>query len=169
MRLKPSKDVNMSFSTCSPAAAALAVLIAAQAFAGDWPQILGPNRNGQADGESLNQSWPAGGPKVLWKYPLGSGYAGVAVVGERTIVFHRVGTNERVECLDVAAGKSQWKADFPANYRGGVDPDIGPRCVPLVAGGSVYAFGAAGDLHAVALDSGQQQWSRALYADYGGD
>jgi outer membrane protein assembly factor BamB len=142
---------------------------AAVSRAGDWPQILGPNRNGQAEGEQLNGTWPASGPKVLWRYTLGSGYAGAAVVGERTIVFHRVGSSERVECLDAAKGKSLWKADFAASYRGGFDPDIGPRCVPLVAGETVYCFGAAGDLHAVSLAAGKELWSRSLYADYSGD
>jgi len=137
--------------------------------AGDWPQILGPHRNGHADGEQLSDSWPAIGPKVLWKYSLGSGYAGAAVLGQRVVVFHRVGASERVECLDAVSGKSQWKADYPATYRGGIDPDIGPRCVPLLVGGVAYVFGAAGDLHSVALDTGKKRWSRALYADYKGD
>jgi outer membrane protein assembly factor BamB len=149
--------------------AALSILLSLPALAGDWPQILGPNRNGKAEGERLAERWPPDGPKVQWRYPLGSGYAGAAAVGGRVIVFHRVGVNERVECLEAASGKSQWKADFPASYRGGVNPDQGPRCVPLVSGGSVYAFGAAGDLYAVALDSGRNIWSRELYADYGGD
>lgn len=137
--------------------------------AGDWPQILGPHRNGHADGEQLSDSWPKAGPKVLWKYSLGSGYAGAAVLDNRVVVFHRVGASERVECLDTVGGKSQWKADFSASYRGGIDPDIGPRCVPLLADGAAYVFGAAGDLHAVALDTGKKRWSRALYADYKGD
>jgi outer membrane protein assembly factor BamB len=135
----------------------------------DWPQILGPNRNGQAEGERLLEAWPSGGPKILWRYRLGSGYAGPAVVGGRALVFHRVGDSERVECLDVGSGKSVWKTDFPATYRGGIDPDTGPRCVPLLAGGVVYVFGAAGDLHALKLESGGKLWSRALYADYHGD
>src|SRR5262245_28049064 len=152
-------------------ATAAMLLAAATVEAGDWPQILGPHRNGHADGEQLSESWPASGPKVLWKYSLGSGYAGAAVLGQRVVVFHRVGASERVECLDAASGKSQWKADFAASYRGGVDPDgdIGPRCVPLLADGTAYVFGAAGDLHAVALDTGKKRWSRALYADYKGD
>jgi outer membrane protein assembly factor BamB len=105
---------------------------------------------------------------VLWRYRLGSGYAGGAVAGQRVIVFHRSGANERLECLDAASGKSQWKADFPAGYRGGVNPDQGPRCVPLMSEGSVYAFGAAGDLYAVSLESGKKLWSRDLYGDHGG-
>src|SRR6476660_5185991 len=136
---------------------------------GDWPQILGPSRNGHAEGERLLERWPAGGPKVLWRYRLGSGFAGAAVAGERVIAFHRAGANERVECLEAATGKTTWRADYSASYRGGFNPDTGPRCVPLIAGENVYVLGAAGDLHAVTLDAGKTLWSRALYADYGGD
>jgi len=137
--------------------------------AGDWPQILGKSRNGHADGQRLLEKWSASGPKLLWKYPLGSGYAGAAVAANRVIVFHRVSAGERVECLDAATGKQLWKADFEANYRGGIDADKGPRCVPLIAASSVYVFGAAGDLHAVALDSGKKLWSRALCDEYKSD
>ncbi|HEY2413940.1 MAG TPA: PQQ-binding-like beta-propeller repeat protein [Pirellulaceae bacterium] len=145
------------------------LLLSAVATAGDWPQILGPNRNGHAEDERLAESWPAAGPKILWRYKLGSGYAGSAVAGDRVIVFHRISNNECVECLSAASGKSLWKTDFPATYRGGIDPDTGPRCVPLIAGTSVFVFGAAGDLHSVQLDTGDKLWSRSLYADYKGD
>lgn len=139
------------------------------ARAGDWPQILGPERNGHAENERLPDTWPADGPKRLWKYSVGSGYAGAAVAGDRVVVFHRVQDNERIECLAAASGQSQWKADFPTTYRGGIDPDTGPRCVPQIADGKVFAFGVAGDLHAVNLATGEKLWSRALYADYRGD
>jgi outer membrane protein assembly factor BamB len=49
------------------------------------------------------------------------------------------------------------------------DPDTGPRCVPLIAAGKVFAFGVAGDWHAVNLATGDKLWSRALYVDYRGD
>jgi outer membrane protein assembly factor BamB len=148
---------------------ALVFLLTNAATAGDWPQILGPNRNGHAENERLADNWPASGPKTLWRYKLGSGYAGAAVVGDRVVVFHRINNDECVECLSAASGKSLWKTDFPATYRGGIDPDTGPRCVPLFAGGAVFVFGAAGDLHAVKVDSGDKLWSRSLYADYKGD
>jgi len=151
------------------AVAFVIVLALGEVHAGDWPQILGLHRNGHADGEQLLDKWPSGGPKVQWKYSLGSGYAGAAVKGNRVIAFHRIGASERVECLTADGGKSQWQTDFPATYRGGVDPDIGPRCVPLIDGESVFVFGAAGDLYAVELDTGKKLWSRALYADYQGD
>jgi outer membrane protein assembly factor BamB len=143
--------------------------LASAARAGEWPQILGTQRNGKAADETLLATWPAAGPKVLWRAKLGSGYGGLAVTAGKAVAFHRVDDVERLQAFDAASGKSLWSADFSAAYRGGIDPDIGPRCVPLIAKGIVYAFGAAGDLYAVELAGGKKLWSRALYADYEGD
>jgi len=136
--------------------------------AGDWPQILGPNRNGAAVDEKSIEAWPAPGPKVNWSFPIGSGYAGPVVVGERVIIFHRVGGIERVESIDIANGKSVWKADYPATYSGGFNSDTGPRCVPLVSGQRIFVFGAAGNLHALKLADGKKIWSRDTGTDYPG-
>lgn len=135
-------------------------------FAGDWPQILGPNRNGVAVDETLAERWSAGGPDVVWKQPIGSGYAGPAVVADLVFVFHRVGEKERIDARSTKDGSIQWQVDFAASYRGGVNPDDGPRCVPLVVGNRVICFGAAGDLHCVDRRSGQKLWSRQLWDDY---
>jgi outer membrane protein assembly factor BamB len=140
-------------------AALITTLAVASLEAGDWPQILGPYRNGRAVDERPIEAWGDEGPRKLWSYPLGEGYAGPAVVGRRVVVFHRDGDRERIECLDLFTGQSQWKTDFPATYRGGINPDNGPRCVPLIHGDRVYVFGAAGDLHCVDLTSGKPRWS----------
>ncbi len=48
---------------------------------GDWPQILGPNRDGQAITTSpLAVDWPAQ-LEPLWSFDLGSGYGGAAIRG----------------------------------------------------------------------------------------
>lgn len=135
------------------------------AQAGDWPQIQGPQRSGAAVGETLG-SWPKSGPKVAWSARVGSGYGGPAIAAGRVVLFHRVDDVERVEAFDLTTGKSLWKTDFPASYRGGIDPDLGPRTVPTIDNGLVYAFGAGGDLHCVALATGKKVWSRELAVDY---
>ena len=140
----------------------------ATAIAGDWPQVLGPLRNGQAVEETLPNQWPEDGLRIAWEYPVGSGFAGPVVVGQRVILFHRVDDMERVQALSVRDGRQLWKADFDASYRGTINPDDGPRCVPVVDGDSVYVFGAAGDAHCVSLADGKKRWSRALFDDYDG-
>jgi outer membrane protein assembly factor BamB len=142
-------------------------LAATRGHAGDWPQILGPARNGVAVGETLPAKFPNGGPRTLWTYRLGAGYGGPVVAGKSVLVFHRVNDTERVEALNADTGASQWKADFSATYQGGIDPDIGPRATPVVQDGRVFVFGAAGDLHCVDFATGRKIWSRAASTDFG--
>lgn len=144
---------------------ALACLGALPAGAGDWPQILGPHRNGQADGERL-AAWPASGPRLLWQRGVGSGFAGAAVVGGRAVVFHRVGNELVAEALDAASGRPAWKVTFETNYRATISPDDGPRCVPLVHANRVYLCGPGGELACVGFDDGKKIWLRQAYREF---
>jgi outer membrane protein assembly factor BamB len=144
----------------------LVTAFATHATAGEWPQILGPTRNGVAADEKLVDSFPPKGPSIVWEHAVGEGYAGVAVAGGITVVFHRMGDEEIVEGLDARSGKRLWKKSFPATYAGGINSDRGPRCVPLIHQGNVYLFGADGDLTSVVLKTGEKRWSRALGRDY---
>lgn len=141
------------------------LLLASSASAGEWPQILGPARNGVAQQETLGD-WTNKPPQTAWTAKAGAGYGGVAIANGAVVVFHRVGEHERLEAFDLAKGRSLWKADFAASYRGGIDPDLGPRTVPLIAGERVFAYGAGGDMLCVRLKTGEKLWSRALASDY---
>jgi outer membrane protein assembly factor BamB len=132
--------------------------------AGDWPQILGPNRDGQAIDERI-EPWTEP-PKVRWRVTCGAGYSGVAVSGGKVLLWHRTDGKEVLDCLAVKDGSRIWRASFPAIYRGGVDADLGPRSVPVVEGDRVFVYGAAGDLHAVSIANGETIWSRQLRTDY---
>ena len=138
-------------------------------MAGDWPQILGPSRSGVSVGEKLLTSWPADGPKVNWKYRVGAGFAGVAIAANRVIVFHRVDDKDQVDAIDLVRGTVQWRSGYEAHYQGGVNADLGPRCVPLIHKGHVYVYSAAGDLHCLRLEDGKKVWSRASYEDFAGN
>ena len=59
--------------------------------AADWPQYLGPNRDGVYPGEALTRAWPSDGPKVLWrKRNIGEGMGGIVLAKGRAILFHEV-------------------------------------------------------------------------------
>lgn len=137
----------------------------AQTQAGDWPQILGPHRDGRADNETLADSWPASGPKLLWERPVGRGYAGVSIVGERGVLFHRVENEEVVEGFDVKTGISSWKYAMPTSYVSGISPDDGPRCVPIIHGERVIVFGVQGHLACLRAD-GKKVWARDTHAEF---
>jgi outer membrane protein assembly factor BamB len=142
--------------------AALPLLIAA-----DWPQHLGPNRDGHSPETGLLRTWPKGGPKVLWQREVGTGWAGPAVAGDRLILFHRVRAEEVVECLDPATGKGRWRATYPTAYVDDFGFDDGPRVTPLVADGRVFTLGADGDLRAWDLATGKGLWARNVNKEYG--
>jgi outer membrane protein assembly factor BamB len=154
---------------CTPTlAGALAIALALlnDGSAGDWPQILGPNRNGIAIDEAAPRPWPQSGPRVVWQRAVGQGYAGVAVAGDHLILFHRIGNEEIAELLNTADGKSRWKVAFPTSFRSSFSSDHGPRCVPLIHQGRVYLFGSAGGLRCIDLGGGQTVWSRETHQEY---
>lgn len=148
---------------------ALAMIVAAAAHvaAQDWPQFLGPARDGRYTGAPLAESWPGGGPPRLWSRPVGAGFAGPAVAGDRVVLFHRLGGREVVEALDAATGDTVWRYDYPTSYRDDFGFDEGPRSVPVVHDGRVYTFGAQGQLHAVDLETGAGVWRVDTHARYG--
>ena len=87
----------------------LADLFLGHAWSADWPQFLGPNRNGRSAETGLIDSWPGQGPPVVWEKEVGPGFAGPAVAGGKLILFHRIGNEEVVEALDAVTGKDLWK------------------------------------------------------------
>jgi outer membrane protein assembly factor BamB len=127
------------------------LLVSAQ----DWPQLLGPTRNGVYTGPwSLKSSF-----ERLWKRDIGSGFAGVAVAANRVVLFHRVGNEEVVESLDPSTGKTQWRFAYLTTYRDDFGFSEGPRAVPTIDGSTVFTYGAEGMLTAVRLDTGAKLWS----------
>ena len=135
--------------------------------AGDWPQILGPNRNGIAGNERIAATWPNAGPPTLWQRKVGSGFAGIAVADGTAVLFHRQRDREIVEAMTAATGKVLWTVSYPTTYSGTIIADDGPRCVPLIHHGRVVVFGAGGGLRCIELKTGQKLWSRETFHDYG--
>ena len=146
----------------------LAASPACSATAGEWPQILGPDRNGiAADDEVLADEWPADGPYTLWQRDVGHGYAGVAVADKRTLLFHRVEGKEVTEALDAATGKTLWTDEHPTKFKPEVGGGDGPLCVPVIQGGRVFTFGAEGVLTGLDAATGKRLWQRDTHADFG--
>jgi outer membrane protein assembly factor BamB len=138
----------------------LTLAVAAQTpTVSDWPQYLGPGRDGVYRGPALSEKWPAAGPRVVWRKAVGAGFSGPVVTQGRVILFHRSANREIVESLDARTGAAQWQFGYPTSYRDDFGFDEGPRAVPVVSGGIVYTFGAEGQLHALSLATGTRIWS----------
>ncbi len=139
--------------------------------ASDWPQFLGPERNGTYPSGGNDIGWAKSGPKKLWSHPVGKGWSGPVVSGKRVVIFHRQEDHEIVDCLDAQSGRSVWYKKFPTSYVDGFGFDNGPRATPCIVEGRVYLFGADGNLHCLAMTDGKVHWSvnlqRPLKADSG--
>jgi outer membrane protein assembly factor BamB len=136
-------------------AMALGVRVGAE----DWPQFLGPSRDGVYRGPALAETWGPQGPTVVWRMPIGAGFSGSVVAQGHVILFHRVRNEEVVEAIDPLTGQAQWRYAYPSSYRDDFGFDEGPRAVPVVDDGIVYTFGAQGQLHAIDLEKGTRIWS----------
>lgn len=147
------------------------------AVADDYPQWLGPKRDGVFREKGIMSAWPKDGPKVLWKVPCGGGYSGVAVADGKVFLTDRVlksGTPspknpfdraalpglERVRCLDEQTGAEIWKVEYPVDYT--ISYAAGPRATPVVDDGFVYTLGAEGDLYCIDIKTGKTAWNKRL-------
>ncbi|MFN7767478.1 MAG: pyrrolo-quinoline quinone, partial [Planctomycetaceae bacterium] len=54
----------------------LSLILPALARGEDWPQWMGPRRDGVWRETGTLERFPEGGPKVVWRTALAAGYAG---------------------------------------------------------------------------------------------
>lgn len=125
----------------------------------DWPQFLGPNRNGSTTETNLASTWPKDGPPIVWQRKVGEGFSGPVVSAGKLILFHRLADKETVECLDGKSGKELWKGEYPTAYNDDFGFDEGPRATPAIADSRVFTFGAEGMLSCWNLTSGAKLWN----------
>lgn len=170
---KPMRLPARFHSTFLSGLTSLAALVLAQA---DWPQYRGVNHDGQAT-ETIT-SWPAGGPKTLWKVPMQSGFSSFTVSGGRaySIVSRELDGAKREVCVavDAATGQELWAGPLGiSKYDGGGDsgtPDNkggdGPRSTPTVDGDRVYCLDSRQGLFAFESATGKLVWEKSLVKEH---
>jgi outer membrane protein assembly factor BamB len=132
-------------------------LVGQHANGDDWTQFLGPQRNGTSAEKNLINSWPADGPKIVWRTPLGVSMSGVAVADGAAFTMFQDESSQFVVCLNAADGKERWRTPVAPVFENAMGH--GPRATPTVADGHVFAFTGEGILAAVKSDNGKLQWS----------
>lgn len=140
---------------------------AAPVLAGDWPQILGPNRNGIANAEQIAERWDGGKPKQVWDARIGSGFSGVAVAGGTAVLFHREKGYDKLTAFDAASGEGKWSTSFSSTFQPQIVEDNGPRATPTIDQDAVFAYSAQGGLYCVELKTGEKRWERKTHEDFG--
>lgn len=150
--------------------------------ADDWPQWLGPQRDGVWREKGILQKFPKDGPTVRWRVPVGGGFSGPAVANARVFLTERkvkqgapgqanpfdrgrIDGIERVLCLDEKDGRVLWQHEYDCPYS--ISYASGPRATPLVHDGKVYTLGAEGNLFAFDAETGKVIWSADFKDQFG--
>lgn len=121
------------------------------------PQFWGPSRNGHHDDAGLASDWEQNPPKVLWKVPIGDGWAGMAVAQGRIVTLEQHELEEWVTCHDLGNGDLLWTHRYPSRHYE-VLGGLGPRSTPTIVDDRVYTLGATGNLLCLNLMSGDVLW-----------
>lgn len=139
----------------------LALLLYANAQAGDWPQWRGPDRNGISQEKGWLDKWPEQGPPILWKGRTGLGFSSVVVGNGRLYTLGHNNETDTVYCFDALTGKEIWKHPYPAElgdkyYEGGVTG------TPTIDGDRIFALSRWGDLFCFEAPTGKIVWNRNI-------
>jgi outer membrane protein assembly factor BamB len=150
----------------APEAAAPAVISPKEAVAttGEYPQFLGPDRNGTVDGIRLARDWAAAPPRVVWRRPVGAGWSGFAVANGLAVTQEQRGEQEMVVAYRLIDGAPRWAHGDRAHYQTTVAGE-GPRATPTISRGRVFTLGSTGVLNALDLNTGRSIWRRDVAAD----
>jgi outer membrane protein assembly factor BamB len=143
----------------------LIVLVSIPVFAGEWPQFRGPARNNISTETGLLRSWPAQGPKVLWKTSVCEGYAGAAVKNGRIYLndYNAAKKEDLIRCISLADGKDIWSWSHPVEVR----PNHGiTRTVPAVGKDLVFSLDPKCRFHALNAKTGKLVWGKDLVQEY---
>lgn len=136
------------------------------AFAQDWPQFLGPERNSISPQKNLLRSWPESGPEVLWTVNVGIGYGGPVVKDGKVYLLDRDDkTGDNLRCFELATGKELW------NHAFGIPGSVmfpGSRSVPAIDGNHIYSCGPYGDLGCIDINTHKPVWKVNIWTDFGG-
>lgn len=133
---------------------------------GDFPEYRGRGRDGVVAGPALALNWKTNPPRVVWRRPIGGGYAQVVIAGPLAVTIEQRRAREAVVAYDVATGAEVWVYDYPAAFSEAMGGD-GPRATPTIADGQVYSLGAAGNLACLNAADGKPLWSHNILVQSG--
>ena len=131
-----------------------------------WTNFRGPSRDGRYEESAVLTKWPSGGPPLLWRQPIGGGYASFVVADNTAFTIEQRRRQETVAAYNVETGRELWTNSWNAEFIESMGGD-GPRATPTWDAGRLYALGAMGELRCLDAKSGKPLWSRNILTDNG--
>jgi outer membrane protein assembly factor BamB len=136
---------------------------AADAPPADWPQWLGPTRDGFVPEKIAPWS---GDLKVLWHVSVGEANSSPVVANGLVYLHSKVKDKdvERVQAFDAKTGNVKWTQDYDKTPFKPLFGE-GPRATPCVHDGMVYTLGNTGVLACWEAATGKPVWKVDTLAD----
>jgi len=130
-----------------------------------WTQYRGPNRDGVSLSKTPIKAWPSGGqPHEVWRQPIGEGFSGISIIGEKLITAFAEDSQEFIGGFDRKTGKELWRTALGPKF----DEEMGngPRATPTIDGDFAYILDSTGGLFCVNIKSGDLIWKVSLTDDF---
>lgn len=143
-----------------------ALLVPSTLFAkfDEWPKWLGPNGDGISH-ETIDDHWPAGGPRKIWEKKVGYGFSSPIGFDGRIYLFSQEGRNDTLTAFDAGTGNVVWNQSYtgtiPADMtqaKNGANGLPLPLATPAIDEGRIYTYGGGGDLVCRNLKDGAEVW-----------
>jgi outer membrane protein assembly factor BamB len=140
----------------------------------EWPTFRGAQRTATSSETGLLQSWPDGGPALVWKAAgAGRGYASLAISAGRLYTLGdglstSEDKDEYMTCFDLETGKQLWKTRTGSPWNDGSPNWQGSRSTPTVDGDRVYVVTPHSELICCESATGKEVWRKNLKQDFGG-
>jgi outer membrane protein assembly factor BamB len=150
------------------AAIITASILYAQAYAADWPQWRGPNRDGVWQEEGIVKKFDNPQLQVRWSVEIANGYSGPTVANGRVYVTDRLAAPaevERVHCFDATTGEKIWSHTYECKYERVAYRD-GPRAAVTINKTRAYSLGTMGHFLCFDAAKGTILWGKNLSDEY---
>jgi outer membrane protein assembly factor BamB len=133
-----------------------------------WTSFRGPKRDGHYDGPPILTQWPKDGLPLLWRQPIGGGYASFIVAEGRAYTMEQRRDFELVSAYDESTGRELWTNAWADKFEEPISGE-GPRATPTYDAGRIYALGGLGELRCLDASSGRLIWGRSVIAENHGE
>jgi outer membrane protein assembly factor BamB len=128
-----------------------------------WTNFRGPKRDARYEEATISTNWPANGLPVLWKQPVGVGYASFVIADGKAYTIEQRRSQEVVAAYDMNNGRELWTQKWNAEYTDSTGD--GPRATPTWDAGRLYALGATGEMRCLDANSGSVIWGKNILTD----
>ncbi len=129
-----------------------------------WTKFRGPRMDGDYREQPVLTDWPPDGPALLWRQPIGGGYASFVVADGRAFTIEQRRDEETAVAYDVPSGTELWTSSWKAEFRESMGGP-GPRATPTWDEGRVYVLGATAVLRVLDSATGATVWETNILDD----